>query len=70
MGCIYRDNEEICSLYEEGHTGSPNGCDGDGGCWAADDPDPNVGCDQYESDWTCNGCGADLNIEECTCEDE
>lgn len=72
MGCIYEDNEGKCSLaldgdgeLEQDMQGSDNG-----DCVVSDDPDPSISCDSYESDWTCLECGADLNAEECSCNEE
>jgi len=73
MGCIYEDGDGECQFFDENNVdNSPNGCDKkDGGCMVSDDPDPSVGCEQYESDSTCFDCGADFNQDEhCTCGDE
>ena len=59
MGCIYSNFEGECMVDETD----------DGFCHYEDDPDPNYGCGQYESDWTCPECGQDLNIEDCSCEE-
>jgi hypothetical protein len=73
MGCIYENNgfgEDAgkCNMW------SPDiemrGCSDDGCCVCSDDPDPNVMCDTYESDNTCFACGTDLNIGECTCDED
>ena len=59
MGCIYSDSNEKCTIdYEELE---------DEYCVFEDDPDPSVCCSSYESDWVCNGCKLDLNVEECEC---
>ena len=60
MGCIYSDFEGKCQC-DVG--------DDDGYCCYEDDPDPFYGCEYYESDYVCTECGADLNVEECKCED-
>lgn len=72
MGCIYEDQMEgTCTMFDEKNPDlRPQGCDKKGECCTSEDPDPNVGCDFYESDWTCFDCGVDLNIDECECEDE
>lgn len=72
MGCIYNTFDGICQLWDEDNIEqSPPGCDKkDGACWCDEDPHPHNSCDSYESDSVCHECGADLNIEECTCEDE
>ena len=72
MGCIYEDNgfDEgcgSCSLWEEEI--EMNGCDKKGICVCSDDPDPSFMCEYYESDYQCFECGADLNNEECACEE-
>ena len=69
MGCIYSDFEGECSLYEQGHPNNPEGCVDDSTCCAEDDPLPGDTCGAYESDWLCSECDADLNINECECED-
>ena len=69
MGCIYEDWEGNCQMFEDGHRNGPMGCDKEGKCNASGDPDPNVSCDTYESDSVCPDCEADLNIEDCTCDD-
>ncbi len=73
MGCIFKDLEGKCSLamdtlgnYEE--NSDIEGCDIEG-CSVDSDPCPLDSCSNYESDYTCYECGADLNIEECTCEE-
>lgn len=76
MGCIYESNGfdtecGLCTLWEsEGKGLDIAGVDENGICVVSDDPDPSYSCDCYESDYSCSECGADLNIEECDCEDE
>lgn len=75
MGCIYENNsfgEEDsgkCTLWDDGD-GMECGVDENGVCCCSDDPDPADSCSCYESDYTCMECGADLNVEDCGCEDE
>ena len=74
MGCIYEDRcDGLCmlSLNDDGEfdkeseqQGSENGI-----CVVSEDPQPSDNCDAYESDYQCNECGADLNIEDCECEE-
>lgn len=47
MGCIYHNFEEVSSLFEEGHQGSPQGCDSEGFCSVSDDPVPGDNCENY-----------------------
>ena len=61
MGCIYSHFEGKCTLELEDLE--------DGYCGYDCDPDPSYGCDCYESDYTCHDCGADLNVEECNCDE-
>lgn len=73
MGCIYETNgfdvdAGICTLWEDGAI-EIQGCDEKGYCVVSEDPDPSRNCDCYESDYTCSECGADLNVEECDCEE-
>lgn len=75
MGCIYNSNgidAGVCSLWEEDGGFEIQGVfdDPKGYCGADEDPDPSSSCDSYESDWTCSICDADLNVEDCGCEDE
>lgn len=76
MGCIYCNYDDICSLCDnETINLNPPGAeyneeDDIWECICYDDPDPGYMCDSYESDYVCEGCGADLNIEECQCDDE
>lgn len=76
MGCLYEDRMEgYCTLCMD-DDGEPDfeqlqqGCDEGGVCVVSDDPDPSENCDKYESDYTCNECGQDLNVNDCTCDDE
>jgi len=67
MGCIYESHSEGCTLYCKD---IENICWGnDGFCVCSDDPDPADSCEDYQSDYQCHGCGADMNIEDCTCDD-
>lgn len=75
MGCIYIDNlEGICTLCDnETINLNPQGAEynedsGEWECVCEDDEDPGYMCESYESDWVCSECGADLNIEECDCD--
>jgi hypothetical protein len=61
MGCIYSEFSGRCSV-------GVDGCDD--GCIYDDDPNPADSCEQYESDWVCTECGVDMNVEECTCEEQ
>jgi hypothetical protein len=74
MGCIYSNFDGECQNYDEEVKDETLGCvgygDEDGFCAVEDDPDPNYGCSCYESDSTCSECGADLNTDECSCEEE
>lgn len=78
MGCTYYNTSfgpdgGKCILFdpEEDHPDDrPGGCGRQGWCDVIDDPDPSRGCDSYESDYTCSVCGVDLNIDDCTCDDE
>jgi len=69
MSCIYLGDKGACTMFDEGHMNSPQGCDKDGECRVFDDPDPSYGCDTYEGISVCADCGADENIdgEGCTC---
>lgn len=75
MGCIYEDRcEGLCMLAtdmdgEFDKEQAQQGCDDEGVCVVSDDPDPSQNCDAYESDWCCDFCGVDLNVDECECED-
>lgn len=65
MGCKFSDFNGTCQYFEATESDMrPNGCEPDGACTAADDPDP-AWCDSYESDMTCVECGQDLNVKEC-----
>lgn len=68
MGCLYCDFDGKCQFFED-KDNKPQGCNDDGVCLVDDDPDPSYGCESYESNWVCHECGADLNIDDCTCED-
>lgn len=76
MGCIYENNGMgsdggLCYFHEvDGCVDDTLGMDEKGFCCVSDDPDPSYGCANYESDYTCMECGADLNVEDCGCEDE
>ena len=75
MGCIYESrgfgiDAGACTLCDEDNPSiCPPGAE-NGICICSDDPDPGYTCDSYESDDVCLGCGADLNVEECQCEEE
>lgn len=66
MGCIYENFDGECTLWDD--SVESLGCDEKGYCICSDDPDPSIMCGNYESDWSCSECGADLNMEECDCE--
>ena len=71
MGCIYQNREGECTLASDTYgnlTEEMEGSD-DGYCVCSDDPSPSDTCGSYESDYTCRECGADLNIEECGCDE-
>lgn len=70
MGCIYENFEGECGMFDGDNSIDNLGCDEEGLCICSEDPDPGYTCESYESDWCCNECGADLNIEECSCEEE
>ena len=63
MGCIYTDNDGVCTIDHDDEMME------DGYCCFDDDPDPSDSCESYESDNMCRDCYADLNVEDCTCED-
>ncbi len=65
MSRIYGNNEK-CSML--GHANSALGCDlKTGECYALDNGKPYDECPEYESDYICSECQADLNTEKCTC---
>lgn len=75
MGCIYSNHEGICSLCdnETPHL-NPAGAEYNDEieeyeCVCEEDEDPGYMCDVYESNWICPECGADLNLENCQCDD-
>lgn len=68
MGCQQADFDGKCHMWDENI--EMNGCDEHGNCVCDCDPDPSYTCDQYQSDYECHECGQDLNVNECTCEDE
>lgn len=77
MGCIYEDREGICTLSIDDDC-KPiklqlmQGADEDAFCMTSGDPVPSDNCDSYESDWSCEECGVDLNEEGagCKCRDD
>lgn len=76
MGCIYMDNDGLCTLSVDDE-GVPletlqlqGGAGEEGCCEVYDDPQPGDNCESYESDWFCNDCDVDLNIDDCQCEQE
>lgn len=75
MACLYADKcDGVCSMAtnndgEYDPEQKQGGCDDKGVCVVGDDPEPSRNCENYESDWSCYECGADLNNEECECDD-
>ena len=61
MACIHEDNIGMCLLPEAGLK-----CPKTGACDAIEQSDYDS-CEQYESNYGCTDCGADFNVEECTC---
>jgi len=57
MGCIYSNYKGNCTLKDDENVTCDYECD----------PDPSYGCEYYESDYVCDECGVDLNVEECKC---
>ena len=75
MGCIYENQMNGSCQFAQDENGDyqkeleQQGSD-KGFCVCSEDPDPGRTCESYESDWYCSECDTDLNVEECTCEDE
>ena len=76
MGCLYNLDwdTDMCQMVDRDENDKPignmpGGCDEKGYCICDSDEDPNYMCESYETDNPCYECGADLNIEECECED-
>lgn len=66
MGCQQNSFDGKCQVWDEG-VENP-GCDENGNCVCDCDPDPSYLCGDYQSDWECDTCGQDMNVEECECE--